>query len=70
MRKEPKCTNDAIVFFKRQIKSIAGDALDLTCSEYKAHPELCDPILKKMKTVNTPGKSLLLPLVKVMESLA
>jgi len=70
LRKEPKCTSEAVVFFKRQIKSIAGDALDLTCSEYKSNPSLCTPILNKMKSSKQEGKSLLLPLVRVMESLS
>lgn len=70
MKKEPKCTVEAITFFKAQIKSLAGDALELVCSEYKKNPELCEPIMKKMRPIKRKGQSLLLPLVEVMESLA
>ena len=70
MRREPLCTAEAITFFKKIIKSIAGDALDLTCTEYKKDPSLCTAIMKKQKHVNHPGKSLLLPLVSVMQSLS
>lgn len=70
MKSEPSCTQGAIKFFEKQINSIAGSALDLTCTEYKKKPELCIPIMQQMRRKNMMGKSLILPLVEVMNSLA
>ena len=52
------------------IKSIASDAIDSLCAEYINAPEKCVGINKKMQQINSPGKSLLLPLGSLMKSLA
>lgn len=71
VKKEPEiCTNETIKFFKMLIRSIAGEALDLTCTDYTQNPSKCEGIVKQMKPTNHAGKSLLLPLVSLMRSLS
>lgn len=74
MEKEARCTKDDITHFKSIVHGVAGDALDLSCSEYfNGDPSKCDDLnnkLKKVKKSNMKGKSILLPMVELIKKIA
>jgi hypothetical protein len=72
MAKSSSCKLDNIEQFRKIINGIVGDAMDLACANFKPDSPICKEQDKQAPSVMTtkgPGKSVLLPLIKVLSSL-